>query len=82
MKRRNMLKGIAATIIALQSDLLLRAAALAATPSALTRVRPGDAAWPSGVSWAKLNEAVGGNLIAAPPPFAACATDPDGRALH
>jgi FAD/FMN-containing dehydrogenase len=78
MNRRNMLKGTATTIIALQSDLLLRAGALAATPSALTRVRPGAAAWPSGGSWAKLNEAMGGNLIAAPPPFAACGTDPTG----
>jgi hypothetical protein len=28
--------------------------------------------------WARLNEAVGGNLIAAPAPFGACATDPKG----
>jgi FAD/FMN-containing dehydrogenase len=70
-----MLKGMAA-IIALQSQLLSRLAAKAAPASGFTRVRPGDAAWPSAESWAKLNEAVGGNLIAAPSPFGACATDP------
>ncbi|WP_158814172.1 FAD-binding oxidoreductase [Methylocapsa sp. S129] len=74
MHRRNMLKGMAA-VIALQSDLLSQLAANAAATSAFSRVRPGDAAWPSAASWAKLNEAVGGNLIAAPSPFGACATD-------
>ena len=75
MRRRNMLKGMAA-VIALQSDWLSRLAADAAGPSGLSRVRPGDAAWPDAESWAKLNEAVGGNLIAVKAPFAACATDP------
>ena len=77
MHRRTMLKGMAA-IIALQSDLLSRLAAKAAPTSGFSRVRPGDAAWPNAESWAKLNEAVGGNLIAAPCPFGACATDPKG----
>jgi FAD/FMN-containing dehydrogenase len=72
-----MLKGMAA-IIALQPDFLSRIAATAATASAFSRVRPTDAAWPSAEKWAKLNEAVGGNLIAAPSPFGACATDPKG----
>ena len=75
MHRRTMLKGMAA-IIASQSDLLSRLAAEAAPASGFRRVRPGDAAWPSAESWAKLNEAVGGSLIAAPSPFGACATDP------
>lgn len=77
MHRRTMLKGMAA-IIASQSTLLPRLTASAAMNSPLTRVRPGDAAWPTAESWAKLNEAVGGNLIAAPPPFAACASDLKG----
>src|SRR5260370_12462648 len=77
MDRRNMLKGMAAMMV-LQPDFLLGAGAKAATPSGFSRVRPGDAAWPSAESWAKLNEAVGGNLIAAPAPFAACAADPKG----
>jgi FAD/FMN-containing dehydrogenase len=77
MHRRTMLKGMAA-IIALQSDPLSRLAAKAAPASGFSRARPGDTAWPSPESWTKLNEAVGGNLIAAPSPFGACATDPKG----
>src|SRR5260221_14654683 len=75
MLRRDMLKGVAA-VVALQPDFLFRVAANAAAAS--SRVRPGDAAWPSAASWARLNEAVGGNLIAAPAPFGVCATDPKG----
>jgi FAD/FMN-containing dehydrogenase len=75
MHRRNVLKGMAA-VIAVQSDLLSRLTASAATESGFTRVRPGDPAWPNAESWAKLNEAAGGNLIAVEAPFAACATDP------
>src|SRR5258706_10739819 len=74
MLRRDMLKGMAA-VVALQPDFLFRVAANAAASS---RVRPGDAAWPSAASWARLNGAVGGNLIAAPAPFGGCATDPKG----
>jgi FAD binding domain-containing protein len=76
MRRRDMLKGMAA-LIAARPDFPLRlaGAAAAAEPG---RVRPGDAAWPSPADWARLNEAVGGNLIAAPAPFGACATDPQG----
>jgi len=77
MYRRTMLKGMAA-IIALQSELLSRLVAKAAPAPGFTRVRPGDAAWPNAESWAKLNEAVGRNLIAAPSPFGACAADPKG----
>ena len=77
MLRRDMLKGMAAAV-ALQPDFLFRIAANAAAASASGRVRPGDAAWPSAASWASLNEKVGGNLIAAPAPFGACATDPKG----
>ena len=60
-------------------DLLSRAAANAAAPG-FSRVRPGDPAWPSAESWAKLKEAVGSNLIAVEPPFGACAADPQGAA--
>ncbi len=77
MNRRSMLKGLAAAI-ALQPDLLSRAAANAAAPSAFSRVRPGDSAWPNAESWAKLKEAVRGDLTAVEPPFAACAGDPQG----
>src|SRR5579863_3617337 len=77
MHRRNLIKGMAAAI-ALQPDFLSRLATRAVAAPRVTRVRPSDAAWPSSESWAKLNEAVGGNLIAAPPPFGACAADPAG----
>jgi FAD/FMN-containing dehydrogenase len=77
MHRRNLIKGMAAAI-ALQPDFLSRLATRAVAAPRVTRIRPSDAAWPSSESWAKLNEAVGGNLIAAPPPFGACAADPDG----
>jgi hypothetical protein len=70
-----MLKGMAA-IMAVQSHPLARLAAEAGPTSAFSRVRPGDAAWPSTASWAKLNDAVGGNLISVQSPFGACATDP------
>lgn len=65
-----------AAIMAVQSHPLVRLAAKAAPTSAFSRVRPGDAAWPSAASWAKLSEAVGGNLISVQSPFGACATDP------
>src|SRR5215468_6250202 len=75
MRRRNILKGMAA-IMAVQSHPLVRLAAKAVPTSAFSRVRPGDAAWPSAASWAKLSEAVGGNLISVQSPFGTCATDP------
>jgi FAD/FMN-containing dehydrogenase len=64
-----------AAMIALHPDLLFQAAANDAA-SGFSRVRPGDPAWPSAESWAKLKEAVGGNLIAVEQPFGACAADP------
>jgi FAD/FMN-containing dehydrogenase len=75
MHRRDLLKGITATI-ALQPHLLARAAAIEGAASGLSRVRPGDPAWPSAESWAKLNDAVGGNLITAEAPFGACSAAP------
>jgi FAD/FMN-containing dehydrogenase len=79
MDRRRLLKGMAATI-ALQPDWLSCATSNAAAASRFSRVRPGDPAWPSVESWAKLKEVVGGNLIAVEPPFATCTGDPKGAA--
>ena len=67
-------------MIALQPDFLSRATANAAAASGFSRVRPGDPAWPSAESWAKLNDAVSGNLITVEPPFGACGADPQGAA--
>jgi len=75
MHRRTLLKSMAAAL-ALQplagAPFSLKAAGFAA------RVRPSDPAWPGASSWAKLKEAVGGNLIEVQAPFASCATDPKG----
>jgi FAD/FMN-containing dehydrogenase len=72
-------------------SLLRRAAALAFLPvlpkplraavsenAAVRRVRPGDPAWPSEASWAKLNEVVGGRLIKVHSPLSVCRVAPDG----
>ncbi|WP_449428290.1 FAD-dependent oxidoreductase [Rhodanobacter umsongensis] len=45
----------------------------AAFPS---RVRPGDAAWPSAASWEALKRDVGGRLLKLESPFARCAVTP------
>jgi FAD/FMN-containing dehydrogenase len=42
----------------------------------MRRVRPGDPAWPGPAGWAKLKDAVGGNLLEVQAPFAVCAPDP------
>ena len=47
-------------------------------PDPASRVRPGDPAWPSAASWARLRRAVGGRLIAVQSPLAACVGAPPG----
>ncbi len=44
------------------------------------RRRPRDAAWPSQPAWQRLNDAVGGNLVAVSDPLAILRTDPEGTA--
>jgi FAD/FMN-containing dehydrogenase len=46
---------------------------VAAAAGPLHRVRPTDAAWPSGEAWAALNARVGGKLVQPKPLFAPCA---------
>lgn len=74
MHRRNLLKGIAASVLqfAFRPRWPLHAA-VARTIS--RRVRPADPQWPSAESWAKLRAAVGGNLLEPQPLFAACEKD-------
>jgi FAD/FMN-containing dehydrogenase len=43
-----------------------------------SRVRPGDADWPSEEKWNDLNRAVGGRLFKARSPLEACRAEPDG----
>ncbi len=46
----------------------------------MQRVRPSDPAWPKPAEWARLREAVGGNLLEPRALFAACETAPAGMA--
>ena len=41
-----------------------------------SRVRPSDPAWPSAVTWDRLNQEVGGQLLKLESPFANCAVTP------
>jgi FAD binding domain len=43
------------------------------------RVRPSNSSWPGAVSWAKLKDDVGGNLIEVHSLFGPCETEPDGE---
>jgi FAD/FMN-containing dehydrogenase len=45
-----------------------------------SRVRPGDAAWPSAASWEELKRGVGGRLLKLESPFAHCAVTPTNAA--
>lgn len=79
MRRRNVLKGAAAAV--LQPMLWPYLSAHAATRNRVARrVRPSDPAWPDAASWAKLKEAVGGNLTEVHSLFGACETEPNGSA--
>jgi FAD/FMN-containing dehydrogenase len=74
MRRRNLLKGLAASV--LQFTFRPRRILGAETPRFLTRrVRPTDPQWPNADTWAKLKAAVDGNLLAPQPLFAACQKD-------
>ena len=79
MRRRIVLKGIAATV--LQIPFRPRWLLQAGIARDLTRrVRPTDPQWPSADSWSKLRATVGGNLLTPQPLFAACQTDANGAA--
>jgi FAD/FMN-containing dehydrogenase len=79
MRRRNLLKGIAASVlqIAFRPRWLLQAKV---TRPVTRRVRPTDPQWPGADSWAKLRAAVGGNLLEPEALFAACQKDANGAA--
>jgi FAD/FMN-containing dehydrogenase len=53
---------------------------LAVAQARKTRVRPGDAAWPSDAAWDELSRQVEGRLIKVRSPLAACATAPSDPA--
>jgi FAD/FMN-containing dehydrogenase len=76
----------------IRRHLLQAAAAMALLPRAgwveaawaqevsISRVRPGDPAWPSGESWSRLREEVGGRLIKVRSPLTACLDAEPGAA--
>jgi len=79
MRRRSLLKGIAASVfqIIFRPGLPLQAALGRAVTR---RVRPTDPLWPNAASWEKLKATVGGNLLQPQALFAACQTDVKGSA--
>ena len=79
MRRREFLKGLAAASLLPVLPLSARVAR-ARAGDLMQRVRPSDPTWPEPAEWAKLKEAVGGNLIEPHALFAACQTAPEGMA--
>jgi FAD/FMN-containing dehydrogenase len=57
-------------------------AAKASAPPTIRRARPSDPSWPGAASWAKLREAVEGNLIEVRAMFESCVAEPDGAACR
>ena len=79
MRRRSLLKGIAASVF----QIIFRPGLppIAGSTRAVThRVRPSDPLWPSPASWEKLKALVGGNLVQPQALFAACQTNPNDAA--
>ena len=70
MRRRDLLKGVAAGSLA--------SALPALAAPVLRRVRPGDPGWPSEAAWRGLGEEVGGRLIKPVALTAPCETDAKG----
>ncbi len=85
MKRRYLLHTVA-TLPLLSSGFAflsaLTRAAKASAPGTIRRARPSDPSWPGAASWAKLREAVEGNLIEVRAMFESCVTERDGAACR
>src|SRR5271156_2511618 len=85
MYRRDFLKVAAGASFISASIEAAAAATPAADPAAaarFTRVRPGDAGWPSEEAWHSLGNAVGNRLVKLDDPFAACRDNPDSPACQ
>lgn len=86
MKRRRFLRGAAAGLAARAGlDALPLAGAAARVDAAIdaphpgrSRVRPGDADWPSPDDWSALGSRVGGRLVEVASPWTACREAPEG----
>src|SRR5581483_10905338 len=70
MIRRELLKQSAGLLSLLALPI---ARSPAASPAAVRRIRPSDAAWPSSEQWEQLKRAVGGNLLRPKTIWSACA---------
>jgi FAD/FMN-containing dehydrogenase len=77
--RRFMLMGSAALALA-GVAMPVPAAEPAHKRARMSRVRPGDAAWPKPPAWQALNQRTGGQLIKVQFPLAVCAAAPTGAA--
>jgi FAD/FMN-containing dehydrogenase len=85
MNRRQLLKAAAAVPLLPGAELLQLAVACSDGGDAkhiVSRVRPGDAAWPSEESWNRLNRLLEGRLIKVNSPLSACREAPDSPACH
>ena len=82
MKRRNLLRAVAGLPLLPFAALFGSRAAKAVASRSIRRPRPSDPSWPGAASWAKLKEAVGGNLIEVRPMFESCATELEGAACR
>src|SRR5215471_17977714 len=83
MKRRQLLKAAASIPLLSRLEWLRLADARAehgTSNQAFSRVRPGDADWPSEESWNKLRREVEGRLIKVNSPLSACREAPDSSA--
>jgi hypothetical protein len=77
MKRRHLLQCAVASSTLPFVD--VPASTRAATPRAVSRVRPGDPQWPSLSEWESLRQSVGGNLVRLHSPLDVCHAEPDGE---
>jgi FAD/FMN-containing dehydrogenase len=77
MKRRSFLSSLAMTAASTLPSLKPALAGGLLAQLSYRRVRPTDAEWPDAASWAKLNAAVGGNLIKVHALFQGCLAEPD-----
>jgi hypothetical protein len=79
VKRRDLLK--AALAMPFSAGALAPAwAGSMSTASLRSRVRPGDAAWPTAARWDELKRKVGGRLLKLQSPFVDCGTTPTNAA--
>ena len=81
MQRRLLLKAAAAIPVIPGAELLRLASAQAedgGLNKVFSRVRPGDAGWPSDENWNKLSRLVEGRLITVTSPLSICREAPDG----